>query len=183
MPGVRADTHLHSGNKRWPLVALGRPFHAQFGQALVEKLSGHAGFEGVVFKLHRGVKNANDRVADVFVHIAPLLHENIRHGAQVFVHERDELLRSKHLGESGEPLDIREKGRDLGIDAAEFRFLTALHHLLDEGWREVGAKHTRDAALLPPLVGEVDQSPVEGAGESGAHRSDERDDEIMRGKK
>ena len=146
----------------------------------MENLSGNAGFECVIFKFHRRVENAHDRVADVFVHIAPLLHQNIRHGAQVFIHECDELLRSEHLGESGESLNIGEKGRDLCINAAEFRLFPAIDHLLNEGWREVGAKHSCDAPLLPPLVREVDQRSVEGAGESGAHRSDERDDEIMR---
>ena len=154
---VHADAHLHPGNKRRPLVAFTRPLFAQTGQTLVEKLGRHTSFEGVLFQLHRRVENTNDRIADVFIHIAPLLHEDIRHRAEIFIHESDELLRCEHFREAGEALDIREKGCDLRIDSTELGFLAAVDHLLDERGREVGAEHSCDPALLPPFVGEVDQ--------------------------
>ena len=123
----------------------------------MEELGDGAGLECVFFQGDRGVEDANDRVADVFVHIASVFHENIGHGTEIFIHEAYELLRGEDFRERGESLNIGKEGRDLGIDSTEFRFLAALDHSIHEIWREVGTEHAFDKAFLLAETREIEQ--------------------------
>ena len=83
----------------------------------MEELSDNAGLESVLFQVDWSVEDADDGVADVFVHVAPAFHENIGHAAQIFIHQANELLGSEDFREGREALDIRKKRGDLGIDS------------------------------------------------------------------
>ena len=145
----------------------------------MEELGDDAGLESVFFQGDRGVEDANDRVADVFVHIASVFHENIGHAAEIFIHEAYELLRGEDFREGGESLNIGKESRDLGIDASECRFFAALDHFIHEIWREVGAEHAFDASFLLAEAREIEQGTGKRASQSRTYGCHEWDNDVV----
>ena len=77
------------------------------------------GAGGMIGLIQRRVPERHDRITDVLIERAVVREDDVRHLAQVEVHELLELIRAHLFGQIGKAGDVTEQQRQLAPHAAE----------------------------------------------------------------
>ncbi len=163
-------------------IALLLPVGLQFFQDLEHLQRGPDRMFRMAWILLGGAPDRHHRIPDVLVHRALVLHDNIAHGGEVFVHEAAQLFGLHLFRKCGEPADIAEKnGEDL-LFAEQGQFFGMPDQFVDNGRRHVVAEGGVDETFFPAFEKVIGDGHHQKEKQQYSRGIDEADDAMIQKK-
>lgn len=113
LASVEADAH------RDLPVAFGPQFVVQRPKPFLHRHGRLYGIQGIFLRRGRRTEDRHQAVADVFIQRSAVLEDDLRHCGEKAIKEVNDLFRVRILRKRGKAADVREKDRDLLVNAAE----------------------------------------------------------------